>query len=130
MDVALILTALATGIAAGTTSGLTDAASTAIKQAYEALKTRIKASFAGKPGAEESLEEHEKDPDGWKAPLKKYLTEVKANEDPEIEKLVKQILDIQQNAGSGTSIAHASGGSIAIGHDNIGSASITNADKK
>ena len=48
---------------------------------YKRLKALIKRKFAGEPKAEMVLEEHETDPETYKAPLKKKLAEAGADKD-------------------------------------------------
>jgi hypothetical protein len=91
--ISLILTALATAVAAGVTKGATDTATSAIKDSYDALKGLIKKKFVGKPVGEIALAEHEKNHDAWKMPLQLALTEVKADQDEEIIKLAKQVME-------------------------------------
>lgn len=82
-------------IIAALVAGTTKAASDVVPDAYYALKALIKRKFAGEPKAEMVLEEHEKDPETYEAPLKKKLAEVGADKDEEIitkaESLLKQL---------------------------------------
>ena len=82
--VTLILSALATGAA--------KAAGDAAPDAYTALKELIKRKFASKPQAEMVLEEHEKDPQTYEAPLTKKLVEAGADKDEEIIKKAQDLL--------------------------------------
>lgn len=83
--VTLILTALVAGAA--------KAAGDAAPDAYKGLKALIQKKFAGKPVAEAMLEEHEKDPETYAAPLKKNLVEAGADQDEEILKAAQALLD-------------------------------------
>lgn len=84
--VTLILSALAAGAA--------KAAGDAAPDAYKALKELIKRKFASKPQAEMILEEHEKDPETYEAPLKKKLVEADADKDEEIIKKAQELLKL------------------------------------
>ena len=93
----LILTALssAAGVAAvqGAAHGITQGlAQGSAGEAYHNLKALIKRKFAGKPNAEVILEEHEKDPETYEAPLKKKLAEADADKDEEIIKAAQELL--------------------------------------
>ncbi len=93
----LILTALssAAGVAAvqGAAHGITQGlAQGSAGEAYHNLKALIKRKFSGKPNAEVILEEHEKDPETYEAPLKKKLAEADADKDEEIIKAAQELL--------------------------------------
>jgi hypothetical protein len=93
--VTLILAALAAGAAAG----LGDTATQAVKDGYAALKGLIKKRFAGSPKAEETLAEHEADPDTWEKPLAKQLEATGADQDPEIRRVAEQVVEAAEAAG-------------------------------
>ncbi len=84
----LILTALGTLAATGGQSFISEAA----KDAYMALKTRVQQKFAGKPGAEIVLQEHEIDPNTWEVPLKKALIEAQVDQDQEIIAAAQKVM--------------------------------------
>jgi hypothetical protein len=94
--VTIILAALVTGTA--------KAAGDAVPDAYRGLKALILKKFAGKPAAEMVLDEHEKDPETYAAPLKKSLVEAGIDKDEEILKAAKQLLEQlkPQEQASGT----------------------------
>lgn len=94
--ITLILTALVAGTA--------KAAGEAVPDAYKGLKAMIQKKFAGKPVAEAMLEEHEKDPETYAAPLKKNLVEAGVDQDAEILKAAQALLEQSkpEAAGSGT----------------------------
>jgi hypothetical protein len=83
--ITLILTALVAGTA--------KAAGDAAPDAYKGLKALIQKKFAGKPLAEAMLEEHEKDPKTYAAPLKKNLVEAGVDQDAEILKAAQALLE-------------------------------------
>ena len=78
-------------IIAALVAGAAKAASDVAPDAYNGLKALIKCKFAGEPKAEMVLEEHEKDPETYEAPLKKELAEAGADKD---EKLIKAAQDL------------------------------------
>ena len=83
--ITLILTALVAGTA--------KAAGDAVPDAYKGLKALIQKKFAGKPVAEAMLDEHEKDPETYAAPLKKNLLEAGIDQDEEILKAAQALLE-------------------------------------
>ncbi len=74
----LIVAALATGAA----TAAKDTAGAAIKDGYQGLKALIQKKLAGNQAATVVLQEHEKDPDTFDAPLKKKLAEAAVDQDP------------------------------------------------
>jgi hypothetical protein len=65
-----------TALVAGAAAGTKDTASTAIKDAYQALKAIVKNRFTGRSRAEMVLAEHEAAPRTWREPLVAELTAV------------------------------------------------------
>ena len=93
--ITLILTALVAGTA--------KAAGDAVPDAYKGLKALIQKKIAGKPVAEAMLDEHEKDPETYAAPLKKNLVEAGVDRDEEILKAAQALLEqLKPEAASGT----------------------------
>ena len=82
--ITIIVTALVTGAA--------KAAGDTVPDAYKGLKALIQKKFAGKPAAEMVLNEHEKDPETYAAPLKKNLVEAGVDKDEEILKAAEELL--------------------------------------
>ena len=80
-------------IIAALVAGAAKAADGVVPDAYNGLKTLIKGKFAGKPKAEMILEEHEKDPETYEAPLKKKLEEAGVDMDEEIVKKAQDLLN-------------------------------------
>ncbi len=90
--VSLIVGALAAGIA--------ETGKAAVKDAYEALKGRISALFAGKPAAELALTEHAADPQTWDKPLEKALSESGAATDADVVAAAQELMRLVDEAGS------------------------------
>lgn len=82
--ITIILSALVAGTA--------KAAGDAVPDAYKGLKALIQKKLAGKPVAEAMLEEHEKDPETYAAPLKKNLVEAGVDKDEEVLKAAQELL--------------------------------------
>jgi len=96
----LIITALTAGAIAATK----DTAGTAIKDAYQGLKKLIKKKFENfeseqKATAQMVLEEHEKYPQTYKAPLEQKLAEVGVDKDEEIIQAAQDVMKIQDPEG-------------------------------
>lgn len=85
----LIIAALDAGAAAAAK----DTASAAIQDAYQGLKVLIQQKVAGDAAATVVLEEHEKDPYTFDAPLKKKLVEAAADQDGAILQAARALLD-------------------------------------
>ena len=88
--ITLILTALVAGTA--------KAAGDAVPDGYKGLKALIEKKFASQPKPEADkaamvLEEHEKDPETYAAPLKKNLVEAGVDQDTEILKAAQPLLE-------------------------------------
>ncbi|WP_373529537.1 hypothetical protein [Nostoc sp.] len=86
--ISLIIAALG----AGAIAAAKDTAGTAVKDAYQGLKTLIKKKFESEPKAQMVLEEHETDPETYEAPLKKKLAEAGVDQDAEIIKAAQELL--------------------------------------
>jgi predicted nucleic acid-binding protein len=90
--VSLIVGALAAGVS--------ETGKAAVKDAYEALKRRISALFAGKPAAEVALTEHSTDPQTWEKPLEKALAESGAANDAAVVAAAQELMRLVDEAGS------------------------------
>jgi hypothetical protein len=90
--VSLIVGALAAGVA--------ETGKAAVKDAYEALKRRISALFAGKPAAELALTEHSADPQTWEKPLERALAESGAASDGAVVAAAQELMRLVDEAGS------------------------------
>ncbi|MDX6235401.1 MAG: hypothetical protein QOG10_216 [Kribbellaceae bacterium] len=94
--VTLILGALVAGAAAG----VGESATTAVNDAYTALKQLVKRRLAGVPSAEVALAEHEQDPETWSAPLGKALTGAGVAADPEVLEAAERLMTELDPAGA------------------------------
>jgi hypothetical protein len=109
--VTLILAALAAGVA----SGAGEAATQAVKDGYTGLKELLKKRFAGNPKAEETLIDHEADPDAYEKPLAKQLRETRADQDADIVAAAETVLKAANQAGIKTKYhVTVSGGKVGI----------------
>jgi hypothetical protein len=97
-----------TVILAALVAGAAKAAGDAAPDAYKGLKALIQKKFAGKPVAEAMLEEHEKDPETYAAPLKKNLVEAGVDKDEEILKAAQELLNQVKEQPGGQQIINQS----------------------
>jgi hypothetical protein len=86
--ISLILGALA----AGASSAMAEAASDSIKDAYRALTSAVRKRFASHPRAEVALDGYLEDPDTWRAPLEKALTDTGADGDTELLEAARRLI--------------------------------------
>lgn len=98
--ISLILAALG----AGAIAAAKDTAGTAVKDAYEGLKTLIKKKFADKGKEDDSniIDKHQKKPDSdaVKALLKEELVDLDVDQDVEILKAAAEILKKEDPQGA------------------------------
>ena len=97
--VTLIETALVTGAAVSAK----DTANMAVKDAYSGLKALIVRLFSGKPKAQETLADHEADPETYEKPLRKALIEANVEQEQEILAAAQKLMTLiqPQQAGMG-----------------------------
>ena len=81
-----------TVILAALVAGTAKAAGDAVPDAYRGLKALIQKKISGKPVAEAMLDEHEKDPETYAAPLKKNLVEAGVDKDEDILRAAQELL--------------------------------------
>lgn len=115
--ITLILTALVVGTA--------KAAGDAVPDAYQGLKALIQKKFVGKPVAEAMLEEHEKDPETYAAPLKKNLVEAGVDQDAEILKAAQALLEQLKPEATALGTVNIGQGAKGIIGQTVTSATIT-----
>lgn len=109
------ITLVVAALAAGVSAGVGDTASRAVKDAYAGLKALIKKRFAGNAKAEETLADHEADPDTYAKPLAKQLEASGVQDDPEILQKAEEILRKADAAGIKTKYnVQVTGGKIGI----------------
>jgi hypothetical protein len=87
------LSVIVAALVAGAAAAAKDTAGAAIKDSYQGLKGLIQEKLAGRPAAAVVLEEHEKDPATYEAPLKKKLTEAAADQDAAILQAARTLLE-------------------------------------
>ena len=103
-------------ILAALVAGTTKAAGDVVPDAYKGLKALIQEKIVGKPVAEAMLDEHEKDPETYAAPLKKNLLEAGVDQDAKILKAAQELLEqLKPEVTAGTTnIGHGAKGIIGL----------------
>jgi hypothetical protein len=94
------VTLIVTALAAGAALGLKDTASSAIKDAYAALKELAKRRLAGHPDGELVLDRHERAPTTWHAPLEAGLIAAGAGSDADLVAAAQALLALADEKGS------------------------------
>jgi hypothetical protein len=92
------ITLIVTALAAGAGQEITDTASAAAKDAYAALKARVKRRLGGGPSAELVLAEHERTPETWRVPLMAELAKSGAEGDRDLIAAAQALLDLAGKA--------------------------------
>ncbi|MCP4344992.1 MAG: hypothetical protein GY795_05640 [Desulfobacterales bacterium] len=90
-------------LASGALVAAKDLGKTAVKDAYDGLKSLIQRLFSEKnasPG-EMALTEYDKDAEAWEKPLQKYLAETGADSDEKIINAVKTLLEVLKDSSEG-----------------------------
>lgn len=94
--VSLILGALTSGAA----QGVAESTANSVKDAYSKLKSLLSRRFAGSVTAELALAQHADDPETWRAPLVKALTESGASTDSAVIKAAQRLMALLDDAGT------------------------------
>ena len=81
-------------------AGVSETGKAAVKDAYEALKRRLAAVFAGRPAAQTALSEHAADPQTWDKPLAKAIAESGAARDGQIITAAQELMRLVDAAGA------------------------------
>jgi len=93
------ITLIVTALAAGAAQGVADAASSGVRDAYAALKTMVQKRLSGRPHAELILDEHEKQPEIWQAPLMAELGDAGADRDSDLIAAAQVLMNLIDKAG-------------------------------
>lgn len=93
--VSLILAALVTGVATG--PGEKPAA---VADACRRLRDALRPRLAGRPAAEDAVEQYAVDPKRWKGNLEVQLEQAGADQDPAVVEAASQVLRLADPAGA------------------------------
>jgi hypothetical protein len=107
---------IVSALVAGMSKGLGDTVSTAVGDAYAALKASITRRFAGDIRANMVLEEHQSDPETWNGPLLKVMQASGADTDQEIIAAARKLLLLTDPAEArpGKFVIDTHGGNIGL----------------
>jgi hypothetical protein len=103
MDVEVVVdpvTLIVGALAAGAIKGAGETATTAVKDAYSALRTAIATRFAERQVSTGVLVEHEEDPDTYEKPLAKKIQQTGVAEDPRIVELAQTLMRLMDQDGA------------------------------
>jgi hypothetical protein len=89
-------------LAAGALKGAGESATTAVKDAYTALRTAVPSRFTERQVSTSVLAEHEEDSDTYEKPLAKKIEQTGAAEDPRILELAQALMRLTDQDGART----------------------------
>jgi hypothetical protein len=95
-------TEIVSALGAGGVLGLKDSASSAVADAYTALKALVAKKLDNRPGADVVLARHEEDPAIWRAPLLNELKKAGADRDEGLLSAAQALLALVDGAGTRT----------------------------
>jgi hypothetical protein len=115
--VSVVVAALVAG-AVKSTEGV---AEQSLNDAYEGLKSLVRGFFKDWPAAEVVLQEHEKDPETYRAPLAKQLQESGAAQDSQVLEEAQKLLALADPEGTRNAVYNignitAQQGGVAAAH--------------
>ncbi len=87
------LSLIVAALAAGAAAAAKDTSGAAIRDGYQGLKALIQKRLAADPAASMVLQEHEKDPETYDAPLRKKLAVAALEQDQVILLAARQVLE-------------------------------------
>jgi hypothetical protein len=94
------VTLIVAALAAGAGLGLKDAASSAVTDAYSAVKSLARKRFAGRPDGQLALTRYEEAQEVWEAPLVAELTAARAGGDQELVVAAQSLMALLDEPGS------------------------------
>lgn len=100
------LSLIVAALTAGAAAAAKDTAGAAIRDGYQGLKALIKKRLAGDPAAAMVLQEHEKDPDTYDAPLRKKLAAAAMEQDEQILQAARQVLEQATPSAGAAPVIH------------------------
>ena len=95
--ISLILAALLAGVV----KGAGEAAANAVQDAYTGLKDALKRRLAGKPAAQDAVEQYTNDPEAWRSNLEVHLKQAGADQDQAVLDAASKVMSLVDPAGSG-----------------------------
>lgn len=99
------LSVIITALTEGATKGLAQSASDAVRAAYGKLRDAIGRRLNHDPDASKVLDNHEKLPEVWGAPLRQTLESANIAADPQVLGLAQSVLALLRHEGVGSGTA-------------------------
>ena len=96
--ISLILAALLAGVAKG--AGQT--AANAVQDAYRGFRDALKRRLAGKPAAQDAVEQYVTDPEAWKGNLEVHLKQAGADQDQAVLDSASSVMRLADPSGAST----------------------------
>src|SRR5215472_5997025 len=115
--ISLILAALIAGVA----KGAGQSAATAVQDAYAGLRNLLRRRLAGKPAAEDAVEQYVKDPKEWKGNVELHLKQAGVDQDQAIVDAAASVMRHADPAGASAgkySVNLAGGQGVQVGDSN------------
>jgi hypothetical protein len=94
------VTLIVMALAAGASLGVKDVASSAVQDAYGALKGLVGRRLAGRTAGELVLTKYEEAPQTWQAPLRAELAESGAGQDEALVHAAQELMSLVDAAGT------------------------------
>lgn len=94
------ITLIISALAAGGSAGLRESASSALSDAYGALKGLVLRKLSGRRDGALAVERHAEDPETWQAPLAKELREAGAEHDGQLVEAAQLLLSLAEQTGA------------------------------
>jgi hypothetical protein len=87
-------------LAAGAASGVGATASQVVKDAYAGLKALVLRKVGGTEVGRVAVEQHAADPETWKTPVAKAITDAGAADDPAVVEAARRVMELVDPAGA------------------------------
>lgn len=94
--VSLILAALVTGVA----TGPGESAAAAVRDSYRGLRDALKRRLAGRPAAEDAVEQYVADPEAWRGNVEVHLRQARADQDRAVLDAASSVMRLADPAGA------------------------------
>jgi hypothetical protein len=94
------VTLIVGALSAGALKGAGETATSAVKDAYTALKIAVAARFAERQVSVAVLDEHEDDPETYEKPLAKKVQQANGADDPRIVELAQALMRLMHDEGA------------------------------
>jgi hypothetical protein len=95
--ISLILAALLAGVV----KGAGESAANAVQDAYGGLRDALKRRLAGKPAAQDAVDQYTNDPEAWRSNLEVHLKQAGADQDQAVLDAASSVMHLVDPAGSG-----------------------------